>query len=681
MRVSVNWLKDYVKTALSAKEIAEVLTRVGLEIEGIERAAAPRPDGPSGSGGSDNVLAAEVTTNRPDWLSYLGVARELAAATGSDFKLPDVRLAESGRPASDLTHVEVLDPDLCPRYTARVITNVKVGPSPAWLVEKIQAMGLRPVNNVVDITNFVLFECGQPLHAFDYDKLAGHRIVVRRAMKGEFITAIDGSKHELRGDELVIADASRPVAIAGIMGGLDTEVGDRTTTVLLESANFKPVHIRRTSKRLVLQSDSSYRFARGVDPVGVEWGSRRAAALIAEICGGKVCPGMVDVDAEPFKAREVPLRFARVEKVLGVAVPAADCRRILEALGCAVVKADGQGLVARMPSWRSDLAREIDLIEEIARLYGYDRIEPSPGVTLRMSRRDDMLLKSAAAAQILNAAGFDECVTVSFTDAKAAAAIAPWTTSPPVEVRNPIDADRPGLRTSLVPSLLSVRQLNQSRRNRDVRLFELAHVYLPRGAGQLPDERLCLGIVGDVDFRTMKGVVETILAHFGLADAVVTAESSLPFLVEGLTLSLGECVLGYVGLPTAAVLEQYDLKSSVAVAEIDFGLLVSEAKPKANFRELPRFPEIERDLAIVVDDSVRWADVRKVVEAQQVSILESTAFLSEFRGKQLGEGKKSIAFSMVFRVSDRTLTREEADDAQRRLLEALKSRLGAELRQ
>ncbi len=669
MKYSVNWLKEYVKTALSAKEIAEVLTRVGLEVEDIETVPG------------DAILDAEVTTNRSDWLSVLGVAREIAAATGDTFEVPEVKLVEEGGPVEKMTAVEVLDTELCPRYTARVITGVKVEPSPAWLVEKIEAMGLRPVNNVVDITNFVLFECGQPLHAFDYDRLAEHRIIVRRARKGESITAIDGSTHELDGSELMICDAVRPVAIGGIMGGLDTEVSGSTSTVLLESARFKPVNIRRNSRKLALESDSSRRFGRGVDPVGVEWGSRRAAAMIAEICGGKVSRGIVDVDAEPFEPREVTLRIDRIPRILGIPVKAAECRRILEALGLETVSADDRKLVMRVPSWRGDLEREIDLIEEVARCHGYEKIPTSAGVTMRMSTRDEVLVKCDCAARVLNAAGFHECVTYSFTDVQTTELVAPWTEAAPIEVRNPIDRERPGLRTSLVPSLLATRRLNQARRNRDVRLFELAHVYLPKGRDELPDERLMLGLVGDVDFRTMKGVVETLLNRFGLTGAVRIEEAQLSFLAEAVVLRLEERMLGYLGRVSDEMLARYDLKTEVSAAEIDFGRVMREAKGAAGFKELPRFPEITRDLAIVVDDAVRWADIGKVVAARHVEFHESTTFVSEFRGKQLGEGKKSIAFSMVFRASDRTLTSEEADDAQNAVLEALRKGLGAQLRQ
>jgi phenylalanyl-tRNA synthetase beta chain len=292
-----------------------------------------------------------------------------------------------------------------------------------------------------------------------------------------------------------------------------------------------------------------------------------------------------------------------------------------------------------------------------------------------------MLTKSAAAAAVLNAAAFHECVTVSFTDAKSAALIAPWTGAAPIEVRNPIDAEIPGLRTSLVPSLLRVRALNQTRRNKDVRLFELAHVYLPKAKGELPDERLMLGIVGDVDFRAMKGVVETLLARFGLAQSVASAESTLPFLAEGIVLLLDGTMLGYAGLPTPATLERFDLKTKLALAELDFGMLARAAKPQAKFRDLPRFPEIDRDLAIVVDDSVPWAEVREVVEGQGIALLESVEFESEFRAKSVGEGKKSLAFSMIFRAPDRTLTREEADAAVKTILDALVATLRATLRQ
>lgn len=669
MKFSVNWLRDYVKTERSAGEIAEILTRVGLEVEDIETV------------GTDAVLDAEVTTNRPDWLSMFGVAREIAAATGDRLEIPAVNFKESGKPAAEMTSVEVLDAELCPRYTARVITGVKVAASPSWLVEKIEGMGLRPVNNVVDITNFVLFECGQPLHTFDYDKLAGHRIVVRRAKRGETISVIDGSQHELDGSELMICDASRPVAIGGVMGGLDTEVSGSTTTVLLESARFKPVNIRRTSSKLALESDASYRFSRGVDPVGVEWASRRAAAMIAEVCGGKVCPGIVDVDAEPFKPRELTLRIDRIERILGVRVEMAECRGILEALGLETVSAGAAELVVRVPSWRGDLEREIDLIEEVARCRGYEKIPADADVGLRLGTRDEMLARNSLAAHILTAAGFSECVTFSFTDVESTRLIAPWTDAAPIEVRNPIDREQPGLRTSLIPSLLAARRLNQARRNDDVRLFELAHVYLPEQADRLPDERLMLGLVGDVDFRAMKGVVETVIGRFGLAGAVKTEGKEMGFLADSLVLMLDGEQLGYLGTVSDEVLARYDLKTKVTAAEIDFGRLMQEAKLGSRFTELPRFPEVSRDLAVVVDESVAWADIEKVVQGEGVELLESLSFVSEFRGKQLGAGKKSLAFSMVFRAPDRTLTREDADKAQEALLEALRKQLGAALRQ
>ncbi|HUU44073.1 MAG TPA: phenylalanine--tRNA ligase subunit beta [Planctomycetota bacterium] len=668
MKFSVKWLRDYVKTTLSPREIAETLTNVGLEVEDVEEVPG------------DAMLDAEVTTNRPDWLCLLGIARELSAATGVAFARPEPKLDETGEPVDDPAAVEVLDTELCPRYTARVITDVRVGPSPPWLVEKVESMGLRTVNNVVDITNFVLFECGQPLHAFDYDTLDGGRIIVRRAVKGETITAIDGSRHELDGTELMICDAVRPVAIGGVMGGLDTEVSSATTTVLLESARFKPVNIRLTSHRLALESDSSYRFARGIDPAGVKWASDRAAALIAELCGGKVCPGIIDVDADPYEPRELTLRMGRIPRILGIEIDRNECRGILERLGCRTVSADGEQLVVRVPSWRGDLEREIDLVEEVARCHGYHEIPASADVRMRMGRRDEHLTRTELAAHVLTAAGFDECVTFSFTNAGLARLVNPWTDAQPLEVRNPIDQAHPGLRTSLVASLLATRKLNQDRRNRDVRLYEIAHVYLPVGADKLPDERLMLGLVADVDFRTLKGVVETVLDRFGLAGEVKTEERTFGFLSDGLALTLGGAMLGYVGQVADGVRERFDLKTRVTAAEIDFGRVMAEAKPHRPFEELPRFPEITRDLAVVVDESVRWGDLRRVIGVHEVPHLESVGFASEFRGRQLGEGKKCLAFSMVFRAPDRTLTGDEADAAQQRVLEALSKELGAALR-
>jgi phenylalanyl-tRNA synthetase beta chain len=335
----------------------------------------------------------------------------------------------------------------------------------------------------------------------------------------------------------------------------------------------------------------------------------------------------------------------------------------------------------RVPSFRGDLEREIDLIEEVARCHGYDGIPAAVSVPYRMARRDDTLAGEKRAAEVLTAAGFYECVTFSFTDAESARLIAPWTDAAPIEVRNPIDRDRPGLRTSVIPGLLGARRLNQSRRNEDLRLFELAHVYLPKGKGELPDERWMLALVADADFRTVKGVVEAVLDRFGLADAVKIDETKMNFLAEAVALSLDGERLGYLGVVSEKTAERYDLKGQVAAAEIDFGRVMSEARPATTLTELPRFPEIDRDLAVVVDETVRWADILKVIAASHVGILECVTFLSEFRGKQIPAGKKSIAFSMVFRSPDRTLTREEADGARDTVLKALEKELRAELRQ
>ena len=667
MKLSVNWLRRYVKTGLSPKEIAEALTRVGLEVEAVTPV------------GDDVVLDAEVTSNRPDWLSVIGVARELAATTGTTLEVPEVDIQEAQPPVEELTAVQIIDTDLCPRYTARVITGVKIGPSPDWLLKLLETVGLRPVNNVVDITNFVLFECGQPLHAFDYDTLAEHRIVVRRAGKGEVITAIDGSRHELSGSELMICDARKSVAIGGVMGGLDTEVSDATTNVLLESARFDPMSIRATASRLAMESDASFRFSRGVDPKRVEWASRRAAAMIAEICGGKVARGFVDADFDEIKTPEVTMRVSRVPVVLGIDIPAAECRRILEALGLETLQAGDDELVMHVPSWRGDLVREIDLIEEVARLHGYEKIPPSPSVSLVMAKKDDLLRKTRLAAEVLTAAGFDECVTFSFVKAESAGLVNVWTDAKPLEVESPVDASQSSLRTSLLPSLLAARRLNQARRNEDVRLFEIAHIYLP-GDGKLPEERLTLGILGDVDFRTMKGVVQSLLDRFGLTGAVEQQESDLRFLKSGLVLRMNDRLLGCVGELTDDLRGRYKLKNAVTAAELDFGAIADDANLDRRYAQLPRFPEIRRDLALLVDESVRWADVERTLSTDTPDILESLGFLSEFRGKQVPPGKKSLALSMSFRASDRTLTHEEADAAQAEILNRLEKELGATLR-
>jgi len=667
MNVSYDWLGQYCDLKVSAEELAALLPELGMEVDSVRPA------------GGDTVLVLDVTANRPDLLSMIGVGREVAAATGSELRIPEIHLACAGDDIADRTSVELAAPDLCPRYTARLITGVTIGPSPAWLRERMEAIGLRPVNNVVDITNFVLMECGQPLHAFDFDKLRGGKIVVRRAKPGEPITAIDGSVHELADRMLVIADAEVPTAVAGVMGGLDTEIGDATTAVLLESARFLPANIRRTSRALALASDSSYRFERGVDPKGVDWGSERAAAMIAEIAGGQVAPGVIDVGEPVPDEPVVTLRPERADRVLGVCIPAAEQKAMLERLGFEVAAERPGELDLRVPTFRQEVTREADLIEEVARAYGYGRIPEETRMRVRAVPVQKIDAASAAVRRLCAGLGYGEARTSSFSATELAARFTHWTTEVNV-IRNPISRQEPALRTSLIPLLLRAKQANLNRGTPHVALFELSSIY-GKAAGE-PMEKTCLGLLDDGGFAGVRGTLDALLEHLGASAKVTYAEYADANLAAGKSarLALGGGMLGVAGEITAELADRFDLNSTPAVAELDFDLLLEAAELGRRYRPLPRFPSVRRDLCVLVGGGVTWAELYECAGSAAGELAESIEFLSEYRGEQVEAGKKAIAFSVTYRAPDRTLEGKDTEAPMEQMIRAMKDRFGAERR-
>jgi phenylalanyl-tRNA synthetase beta chain len=447
MKILLSWLNDYIGTDLSAERIAEILSDLGLTCEGIE----PLP--------GDAVIDLEVTSNRGDCLSLIGVARELAAATGRQLKIPTVDLEESDKDVTDFASVEIAEPNLCCRYTARVIEDVKVGPSPDWLVNRLEALGLRTVNNVVDATNYVMLETGQPPHAFDYDKINEGKIIVRNARPGERIVSIDGSKCDLAPDMLIIADPSGPVAVAGVMGGLETEVSQTTTRILLEDAYFEPVSVRRTSRILAIPSESSFRFERIVDIENIDWASKRTAQLITQVAGGKVAKGIVDIYPKKPTPKEVTLRLSRLSNILGIEVPPKEVTGILSALSFNHQRKD-DSLVCIVPSWRSDIYREIDLIEEVARVYGYDKIPTQHKIQIEVVPPDPRQKLTESVGTYLNGCGFYETISVTFIDDSVAAL---FTADDAAEHLAVTDVSRKSaniLRRTLIASLLAVLKTN-----------------------------------------------------------------------------------------------------------------------------------------------------------------------------------------------------------------------------
>ncbi|NOZ19579.1 MAG: phenylalanine--tRNA ligase subunit beta [Planctomycetes bacterium] len=671
MKVSFNWLKEYCKFDLSPEQAAGRLTMAGAEVEEITPV------------GDDYCFDIEVTSNRPDLLSHIGVARELAALTGIPLDLPSVEYESDPESVEDITEVTVEDPDLCPRYTARVIRGVKIGPAPAWMTARLEAIGLRPVNNVVDITNYVLMETGQPLHAFDMNRLEGPKIIVRRARSGEPITAIDGSRHELTNDMLVIADAKRPVAVAGVMGGIDSEVGDSTVDILLESALFDPPNNRRTSRKLKLESDSSYRFERGVDPDLADWASRRATALIQQLAGGEVAEGVIDVRVAPYEPKTVTMRIDRFNLLIGAEITEDESARILSALGFEIKEQSGGKLTVAVPSFRAnDVYREVDLIEEVARVHGYDRIPETTTMPIALSKKSRQEIVEDLTRQVMVGMGYSEAVSFAITDPKRAEQLCLWSDAPGLAIANPMVRDYSVMRRSLLPGLLQIKQTNERQGVRQCSLFELSQVYLSKAGEKLPEERSCLALISDGELRDVKGAVEEILEQVGLLDSCTFGPTGVDFFDPNsrLQMELNGQIVGYLGRISKTVAADFDLAAPCCTAELDFNTLAAQASLDRKYAKLPTYPAVDRDLAIIVDEAVTWADVRDAISGMEIGLLTSIDFFDLYRGKPVPEGRKSVAFSLTFRSDERTLTGEEVNKSVESIVSLLKDRFSAELR-
>ena len=490
MKISLDWLSDYIKIDKSAGEIAEILSDLGFPCEGIEKLA------------DDTVIDVEVTSNRGDCLGYIGVARELAAATGEELIMPKIELDESERDVTELAGVQIDEPDLCGRYTARVIEGVKVGPSPEWLRKRLEAIGMRSVSNVVDATNYAMMETGQPPHAFDYDKIAQGRIIVRKARAGERIVSIDGSQCDLDPEMLVITDPSGPVAVAGIMGGLDTEVGEKTTRILLEDAHFDPVCVRTTSRKLGLPSEAAFRFERVVDIEKVDWASKRTVQLMIQVGGGKVAKGVVDVYPGKSEQKKVTLRLSRLNKLLGIEVPAEKVMKILSALSFEP-KVKDDSVICTAPSWRSDVYREVDLIEEIARVHGFGKVPTESKIEIEVVPADPHQKLAESIRTHLNACGFYETINVTFVDNSIAELFDEAGTKGHLAVRDELRKSANLLRQTLIGSLLGVLKTNVNAKNLPCRIFEIADTFVPAESqgGELPIQKTKIALVCDGDFR------------------------------------------------------------------------------------------------------------------------------------------------------------------------------------
>jgi phenylalanyl-tRNA synthetase beta chain len=652
----------------------------------------------------DVIFDVNVTPNRPDALSHIGIAREVAALAGRRLRHREHRPKEGGGSARDAVRVRIEAPERCPRYAARVIEGVRIGPAPPWLARRIASCGVRSISNVVDATNFALLELGHPLHAFDLDRVAGSEIVVRTARPGETLTTLDGEARRLDPDDLVIADRERASALAGIMGGGDSEISAGTTRVLLESAWFAPAGIRRTARRHGLHTEASHRFERGADPGMVIAALDRCAALIAELGGGTVRRGAVDAHPRPIRPAAVPLAWSRPGEVLGIPVPRQRARRILENLGFELRRSTARGAIFRAPSWRADVALEEDLIEEIARTVGYDAIpETLPAASSGTAALAAEAQVADGARRALEAAGFSEAVNFSFVAPRDLALLPPGSGAGPaaIALKNPISADLAVMRTSLVPSLLRNVGQNLRQRVEEVRLYELASSYHPPPAGYTGDlparEEMRLAAVAfgrrsprgwaaptePFDLFDLKSVAEGVIAALGISGVewAPGGESWLhprsSFSLEVRASDEGREVLLTGGEIHPLAARAFDLPRGVFAFEASFAGLCRRARLVPAYRPLPRFPAVLRDLAVVVDEAVPAERVLAVVRAEP--LVEHVDLFDVYRGAPLAAGKKNLAMSIRYRAEGRTLTDLEADAAHGRIVARLAAG-GAELR-
>ena len=651
----------------------------------------------------DVVFDLEVTPNRPDCLSVLGVAREVAALTGASIKEPDLSYLEEGEPVEGLVQVDIVDPSLCPRYTASVVQGIQVGPSPQWMQDRLIKAGQRPINNVVDVTNYVMLEYGQPLHAFNYDTIAEARIIVRPAREQEAFVTLDEADHTLRPPMLVIADARRSVALAGIMGGLNTEMTDDTTNVLLESANFDPINTRRTTQALRLRSESSSRFDKGLQPELAEIALRRATQLVLQLAGGRVCKGIRDAYPQPAERPTMRFTLARLKKVLGIELTSARVKDILASLGFTVVVESDAALQATIPYWRSDIVQEDDLVEEVARIVGYDELPismlstPVPHRFPQPERETRELVRD-----IMAECGMQETISYPLTSEAALERVQPDGESlRTLRLANPMSGELERLRPTLRSSILSTLAANQRHSRDGIRLFEVGRVYIPRPPdmllerpADLPLERETLvGVVtgprspegwlgGDeqMDFFDAKGILEALLSRVRLQCSFEPAEDSVFLPGRCAAIVAGDSTLGVVGEVHTQILERFEIDATpVALFELDLmALLRALSLETSQYRSIPRYPGAYRDLAVVLDRDVTAASVQRIIERH--SLVAQATLFDIYEGAGVPEGKRSLAYRVLLQHTDRTLSGDEVDKAQADILAGLEREVGAQLR-
>ncbi|MCU0651390.1 MAG: phenylalanine--tRNA ligase subunit beta [Candidatus Omnitrophica bacterium] len=675
MKFTYNWLKDFLDLKISAAELAEKLTMAGLEVTSLEERAG------------DFIFEVEITSNRPDWLSVIGIAREVAAITNSKLRTQGTKSKLKVQNKSQAFKINIEDKKDCPLYTLKIIQGVNVGPSPDWLKNRLELIGCRSVNNIVDITNYVLFETGEPLHAFDLDKLAPGAISVRRAKKDEKLTTIDAAQRVLNQEILVIADGQKALAAAGIMGGKGSEVSYATKNILLEAAIFHPVVIRRARQMLGLQTDSSYRFERGIDAETVRSASLRATQLITELSGGK-CVSAIESGSAKISKKTVSFDMQRMNKFLGSKIPAVKIKNILSHLGFQIRSKSQYVLTAVVPPWRADVSLEVDLIEEVSRIFGYEHIpsslpEVKPQVNINTPRDLVVLIKNT-----LVSLGLNEVITYSLIDRD-------WlkdfnlSVVQPVEVQNPLSKEQEILRPSIVPSLARVVAFNLNRKQNYLNIFEVSKVFC---AGKPdPNEDLVLGIAlcgekamllnqgmvrEELNLLHLKGIIESVLKGLGISGYSFNLGSGHTIILEK-----DNQQLGTLGQLPPRVLGNLDIKNKeVVAAEINLKKIFPLVNLHKKFISLPTYPGITRDISLLLKNGIKIEDVLCAIRKQAEPLLKEAAVVDFYKGKQIPSGHKGLTISCLYRSDTRTLTEEEVNPLHAAILAVLQEKFNAQLR-
>ncbi len=684
MNFSLNWIRDYININLSPEEIADRLSKAGLLVESITLRAG------------DFLLDIEIHANRPDWMSVLGICRELAAATGAKLQQPHLDYDEISDKTSDFITVEILDPELCPRYCAKLIRNVKVGPSPEWLAEKLSIIGLHPINNIVDVTNFVLWEMGHPLHAFDYKNIDESTIIVRRGKKGEKLTTIDEVHRDLDENVLAIADAHKPIAIGGVMGGINSQITNQTKDVLLEAAYFNPISIRRTAKKYNLDTDASHRFERGCDPEAPLRAIDRTCHLLEKIAEGRVCQEVVDVYPLKVPNKKIHLRITRAEKLLGIELDNEKVEETFNKLELSIEKNNNRTYEVSIPSFRVDITEEIDLIEEIARFYGYHNIPSTLPPLKEMDIKDSDRIKIRAFIRsLLCDSGYTEAINYSFVDYHKNLLFDEREKRDLIHLKNPIADNMKVMRTSLLPGLMENIVNNRNYGTTDIRLFEIGKCFFPTSAESLPTEKEALVIVASgyrgkklwkddyrqTDFFDLKGVIEFLFKRLK-CEGIKFENKVIKYLHLGQSASIifDEKEIGALGLLHPKLAQYFNIKDAVYIAHIFVDILLDRKLEKAKYQERPKYPGIRRDISFIIEESLPFSDIKNLIDTLSEEIIFDVNITDTYKGAHLPEGKKSLSISIYYQSPDRTLKTEEVTQVHEKIINLLKSNLKAELR-